>query len=259
MHGGADANETRIEVYVRSLRPGVRRPQRRALDRLDALAAAGDIAGYEVVVWGDRAPPSPEAVRTRAGRFVLDRVTVFQRWAQRNDASLEDAFGVRTVDSSITGETHAELVLPRLAAAAVRDGRLLGVAPATVDDDHRSVDEFIDELEAGAPPHDRSVEIRPLGASRAADAAAADDRSRPKPPRDADEATAEPDSGPRSSAAGAFHPEPTDEGPTDEEPAGEGPTDRAGDGGGDTGSSGDDEGMVGEDRGDPGRTPYPPY
>ncbi|QLH83305.1 HTH domain-containing protein [Halosimplex pelagicum] len=244
MQGGTDANGTRVEAYVRSLRAGEESPQRRALDRLDALAAAGEIEGHEVVVWGDRAPPSPEAVRTRAGRFVLDRVTVFERWAERNDASIEDAFGVRTVDSSLTGETHAELVLPRLAVAAVRDGRLLAVAPATVDDEHRSVGRFLDGLEDGALPGERSVEIRPLRAARTAGTPTADDRDRPEPPETAGET---------APAPVAREEAPTPDAPP-AEPMDEEPPERTGGRGGDAGPVEGEEGA-----GDPARTPYPPY
>jgi hypothetical protein len=256
MQGGTSANETLIEVYVRSLRPGEGRPQRRALDRLDALAAAGEIGGYEVVVWGDRAPPSVEAVRTRAGRFVLDRVTVFQRWAERNDASIEDAFAVRTVDSSITGERHDELVLPRLVAAAVRGGRLHAVAPATVDGDHRSIEAFLDGLENGALPGEQSVEIRPLGATRTAESAPTDDRNRREPPSATGETAARPEAGDRSSTARASPVESAVEGPADEEPAAEEPTKRSGGRGDDLETHGGDEG---EGRGGSGRTLYPPY
>ncbi|WP_436929133.1 HTH domain-containing protein [Halosimplex halobium] len=251
MQGGRDASDTRIEVYVRSLEPGEDRPQRRALDRLDALAAAGDIEGYEVVVWGDRAPPSRAAVRTRAGRFVLDRVTVFQRWAQRNDASIEDAFGVRTVDSSITGERHEELVLPRLAVAAVREDRLLVVAPATVDGEHRSVDGFLDRLEDGALPGSTAVELRPLGGvADDTDPARGDRRERVAPGErgeasSADLTRVQRQGGPTEPAGESASPA---ERPT--EPVEE-PDDEAG----------ADPGSVegGDDRGDPPRTPYPPY
>ncbi|WP_135363607.1 HTH domain-containing protein [Halosimplex halophilum] len=259
MQGGRDASDTRIEVYVRSLEPGEDRPQRRALDRLDALAAAGDIEGYEVVVWGDRAPPSRAAVRTRAGRFVLDRVTVFQRWAERNDASIEDAFGVRTVDSSITGERHEELVLPRLAVAAVREGRLLAVAPASVDGEHRPVDAVLDRLEDGSLPATTAVELRPLGGVRDTDTGPTDRREQVAPV-DRDRTTRSPD------VAGVTRrdPEPTEPVEGEVEPTGEPaepvegpaePTEQQGDEtGSDPGSAGS-----GDDRGDPPRTPYPPY
>jgi len=241
MTGGTAASEIGIEVYVRSLRPGEGCPQRRALDRLDTLAAAGEIEGYEVVVWGDRAPPSPEAVRTRAGRFVLDRVTVFQRWAERNGASIEDAFGVRTVDSSITGETYAELVLPRVAAAALRDDRLLAVAPATVDDEHRSVEALLDGLEDGSLPGEESVEARPLGRTRTVETGAADDSDRPTSIGAADGTAVAPDPAGRAS-------------PPDTSPGTPRGEELAEEASGDTGATEGEEGV-----GDPPRTPYPPY
>ncbi|QPV63116.1 hypothetical protein I7X12_00335 [Halosimplex litoreum] len=253
MQGGTGANETLIEVYVRSLRPRPGRSQRRALDRLDALAAAGEIGGYEVVVWGDRAPPSPDAVRTRAGRFVLDRVTVFQRWAERNGASIEGAFAVRTVDSSVTGERHDELVLPRLVAAAVRNGRLLAVAPATVDGGHRSIEAFLDGLEDGALPGERSVEIRPLGAARTAESTPTDDRDRREPPSATGETTARPEAADRSSTT---RPSPAESAAG---PAEEGSVKRSGGRGDRPVTHGGGEGEAGEGRGGSGRTSYPPY
>lgn len=177
MNGGAGGSTPRIEVYVRSLRPGDRTAQRRALDTLDELSEGGEIAGYDVVVWGDRVPSTPGDLRTRAGRFVLDRVVVFQQWADRNDATIDSAFDVRTVDSTVTGEQYTELVLPRMVVAAVAGDQLLGVAPATTDGTHYSVAEFLDRVAAGDAFADSDpVELRPLdGSGEPVDARTAED------------------------------------------------------------------------------------
>lgn len=163
MYGGSRGDGLRIEVYVRSLQPRGDTAQQRAFDLLDELVAEDVVEDYEVVVWGDRVPPTRDALRTRAGRFILDRVVVFQRWAEENDVSIEHAFEVRTVDSAITGHHYSELVLPQLVVAAVADDRLVDFAPVTVNGTHVSTLEFIDRLAQGDPLVDPTpVELRSL-------------------------------------------------------------------------------------------------
>ncbi len=205
-----------MEVYVRSLRPRGETTQRRVLDRVSRLARTGSIEGYDVVVWGDRAPPTPDEVRTRAGRFVLDRVTVFQRWAERNGASIDHGFEVRSVDSAITGESYRELALPRLVVAAVRGDRLLGVAPATIGDEHVSVTDYLDHFEASESLCEATpVELRSL--ARTTDADPADDHRPPELP-EGDATTPIPEDGfGRDGDACADEADATDPGPVDAE------------------------------------------
>lgn len=149
MTGGTTADGVRIELYVRSLAGSDRSDQARAIDRLDALVADGEVEQYRVLVWGERAPPRPEGTRTAAGRFVLDRVSVFRRWAERNGVSVARPFAVRTVDSSITGECYDELVLPKLVLAEYRAGALSRVVPHERDGETVCVSEYLDRLQTG--------------------------------------------------------------------------------------------------------------
>ena len=170
MYGGSNGDGLRIEVYVRSLQPRGDTTQQRAFDRLDELVEEGVVEDYEVVVWGDRVPPTPDALRTRAGRFVLDRVVVFQRWAEENDCSIQHAFNVRTVDSAITGQQYSELLLPQLVAAAVENDHLVDFAPAIVSGTHVSALDFIERLTQRDPVVDPTpVELRPLQRSEPAE------------------------------------------------------------------------------------------
>ena len=146
MTGGPTSGETRIELYVRSLRPSSESDQARAMDRLDALVAEGTVRSYRVLVWGGRAPPTRDEARTAAGKFVLDRVSAFREWARRNDASVAAPFAVRDVDSGITGESYGELVLPRLVLAAYSDGELARVVPHERDGTTTSVREYLTRL-----------------------------------------------------------------------------------------------------------------
>lgn len=122
--------EIRVEVFVRSLRPQRwQGPQNRLLDRLEGLVERDVIDGFDVLVWGESAPASRADARTDFGRYVLDRVGDFRAWAEANGRSVEAVFDLRSVDSSITGETHRRLALPAMLMAEYHDGRLACVTP----------------------------------------------------------------------------------------------------------------------------------
>lgn len=130
MEPTATPGEIRVDLFVRSLRPGNwQAKQDRVLDRLESLVDEGVIDGFDVYVWGSAAPPSADRARTAFGRFVLDRIAAFEEWAHRNDRSLGELFAECEVESSITGESRHCRRLPAMAMAEYHDGRLRCVTP----------------------------------------------------------------------------------------------------------------------------------
>jgi len=154
--------EVTVELHVRSLAPrGGKGQQESAIERLDQLASTGRIEEFSVNVWGRRVSLSSAAAETDAAQFVLDRVDEFRDWARRTGRSVDSFFETRRVESSITDEQYAALVLPSLTLAEYRDGELAYVAPCTDGDTVHTVDDRLDVL-ASSPAMDSD----PLGGDR---------------------------------------------------------------------------------------------
>lgn len=130
----------RVALYVRSLVPaGSREQQTAVLDRLSTLEAEGAIEGYDVHVWGKRAPASTAEARTEAGEYAAERVSRFREWAAANDVSVRSTFELREVDAAITGERYRSVVLPTFALAEYRGDELACVTPHRDGDRVRTV------------------------------------------------------------------------------------------------------------------------
>lgn len=150
MTGDTDATP-RVELCVRSLCPGaVNDQQERVIERLDRLAAAGAITGYDVVVWGARVAFDSASARTDAGERALERYERFRRWAVENDRSIRPGFELRSVDVRTTGESYTAVVFPALALAEYVDGEVEHVAPCTEGDRRHTLRDRLDDLAATA-------------------------------------------------------------------------------------------------------------
>lgn len=142
-------NETatrRVELFVRSLSPDpARNPANDHLPRLRTLADRGRV-DLTVSVWGREVGLSQTAT-TGPGSHVLERVADFRGWADEYGVSLTPFFREREVDSGLTGESYAALVLPAACLAEYRDGNLTAVTPHAADSTVRSVRDHVDWLE----------------------------------------------------------------------------------------------------------------
>ncbi|PSP41866.1 hypothetical protein BRC68_13710 [Halobacteriales archaeon QH_6_64_20] len=145
-----DDGRTRLELCVRSLSPsGARSRQDAVLSRLSEFAERGTIADYDVRVWGTGIRPASPTARTEPGRAVLNRLSAFEDWAQRNEVSLDDAFRTSQADSTITGERHVERSFPVLTLAEFAGSDLRCVAPCWDADTAYSVEDCLDAIENG--------------------------------------------------------------------------------------------------------------
>lgn len=142
-----------LELYVRSMLPdGAGDRQETLLDRLDRLEREGDIAGYNVIVWGKQIAPESAAAATDEGRYILNRISEFQQWALANNVSLESFSQRRQVDSEASDEPSAAIVLPVMGLAEYHGSELAHVAPCTDKDEVRTITDRLDRLEAGEQP-----------------------------------------------------------------------------------------------------------
>lgn len=146
---GESTRTVTAELYVRSLRPRATYDrQRRAIDRLEALADAGQLADYDVYVTGRAIPASPADALTELGSYLLNRVAVFEEWAARSDRPLAAPIERRSLSSAFTGDRYDALVLPDLLLAEYVDGALRFVAPSGEGEAQVSVHDRLDALEA---------------------------------------------------------------------------------------------------------------
>ncbi|WP_424002859.1 HTH domain-containing protein [Haloarcula salina] len=148
MQGSTQPDDTRAELYVRSLLPdGHTQQQAGMIDRLDALTDGDALSDLTVHVVGRQIPSTPADARTDMGLFALNRVSVFQEWAKRNDCSLEPAFRLRSVESEISGEQYRALVFPIQLLAEYRGAKLTCVTPHTADGETVTVTDRLRMLE----------------------------------------------------------------------------------------------------------------
>lgn len=150
MNSDTQQESVTVELHVRSLAPRAGKGQQEsAIDRLNELESEGHIDEFSVNVWGKRVSLSSAASQTDAAQFVLDRVEEFRDWARRTGRSVDSFFETRRVESSITDEKYAALVLPSLTLAEYRGGELAYVAPCSDGGDVHTVDDRLDTLESG--------------------------------------------------------------------------------------------------------------
>jgi hypothetical protein len=144
--------DTYIELYVRSLLPdGAGKRQDAIIDELDALERDGEIAGYDVIVWGKQIAPQSAAAGTDEGRYILNRVAEFKQWALSNNVSLESFYERRTVDSAVAEAATDAVRLPVVGLAEYEGDELVHVAPCTKGETVHTITDRLERLKAGLP------------------------------------------------------------------------------------------------------------
>lgn len=136
-----------VTMYVRSLNPtGADHQQRELIERLRTMDGRGDIAGFSVVIWGERIPCDAQ---TSVGTSILDRIETFEAWSDRAGTSLAPFFETRRSGSLLTEDTHECIVPPTLCIAEFDDETLQHVAPCIDDGMVRTVADRLDVIERG--------------------------------------------------------------------------------------------------------------
>ncbi|MFB6084002.1 MAG: HTH domain-containing protein [Halorientalis sp.] len=155
----SSTDSIRLELYVRTLSPpGARGRQEQVIERLQRLEDEGDIDDFYVKVWGRQIDPTTTAAETDQGEFILNRIAEFKQWALANNTTLESFYQTREQSSSITGQDHTTIVLPKMGLAEYRGGELEQVAPCTDGDDVYSVVDHLDALERRVADQPRAAE-----------------------------------------------------------------------------------------------------
>jgi hypothetical protein len=137
----------RAELFVRGDLPTPSERRRTAVERrLSELRCAGAIDEFETTVWEKRVPLAdgdcPE--RTRYDEFV--------EWATEAGTALAPFFDTRRCYSTETAELRTELVMPALCLTVYEDDELVQIAPFTRGGTPHTIEECLDDLEAGRTP-----------------------------------------------------------------------------------------------------------
>ena len=137
----------RAELFVRADLPTPSQKRRTAVEsRLQQLQCTGAIETFETTVWEKRVPVADEGCPER-GRY-----EEFLEWATEAGASLAPFFDTRLCYSWETGEKRTELVMPALCLALYEDDELVQAAPFARGGTPHSIEECLDDLEAGREP-----------------------------------------------------------------------------------------------------------
>lgn len=148
----------RLELYVRSLAPRGRRSHQAAvLDRLKTLSMDGEIADYSVYVCGKRLPANPENTRTALGDYLHNRIAVFELWAAKNGIPLDSVFRRQRIDSTLSGESDPELVVPTMLLAEYEGSSLRFVAPCETNSRSWTVAERLKTLNKQEDPDETAA------------------------------------------------------------------------------------------------------
>ncbi|WP_267639400.1 HTH domain-containing protein [Haloarchaeobius amylolyticus] len=150
------------ELWVRSHSPFGAAPERATvLDSLETLEEAGYFDDVAARLWGKRVGLSTMAARTEEGTEILDRVTDFRTWAERNDATIDQFFEKRMMDSQLVNESYLVQELPTLALAEYENGEVVHVAPCIIDGTLQTVEDRVATIEADAEGEIAQRELAP--------------------------------------------------------------------------------------------------
>ena len=139
-------------LYLRSLLPDAACEQQATVcDHLDGLADDGTLDTWTAYVWGRQGPATPADAQTEAGVFALNRVSVFQEWADQNDCSLSPAFDLREVDATLPDRHYRAIVFPQFLLAEYENESLRCVTPHADPDGVVCVRDRLDDLGTGDP------------------------------------------------------------------------------------------------------------
>lgn len=153
-----DSRPPRVEFFTRAAVTGAATRQREVLDRLEDLETTDRVAGVSTHTWEAR-------VRTPAdgAHQAVDWFERFERWAERNDATLSPFFERHERTSGFTGESYEELVFPVVCLAVVRDGSIEEVVPRREDGTVVDVEDCLDRLAEAALAPGRRASPVPAG------------------------------------------------------------------------------------------------
>lgn len=120
-----------VTMYLRSLAStGADHRQRELIERLQTMERTGDIAEFEVEIWGEKIPCDPQ---TLVGRSTLEKIERLEAWSDRVGASLAPFFETRASGSLLT-EDSTRCIVPPTCCIVERDGETIHHVAPCIDD-----------------------------------------------------------------------------------------------------------------------------
>jgi len=141
------SDDVRIDVFVRSLGAPVasQTAQSSVLDRLDDLEEMDRIDRFTVQVWGDRLYPDERCSQSPVGRFLRNKISEFERWADANP-EVELPFESKVREPFVADREFRCITLPQICLAVYVDGELDGVVPAAFSEVSVTVHDYLSAL-----------------------------------------------------------------------------------------------------------------
>lgn len=154
-----DADEHRLQVFVRSLSPVAAHEQRtELLDALERADEQGDIDSYDLDLLGDELCLCTRCQQVGLSSALSTELLAFSSWYQNGMQST--GFTERTVDSAYTGDQYRTLVPPETAVGIYLDDTLAGVFPCLVDGTHYDVLTFLRTVVQSTDRHHEDSKTR---------------------------------------------------------------------------------------------------
>lgn len=156
---GGSGSRLEVHLYVRSLAAAEGSPYgESAIERLEALEAAGVVDAHEIEIWGaDLVLSTADA--TPVGERILDRLERFQTWIEENGCSFGPAWRIRDRSSWFGDRSPPRLVLPTVILAEYEDGRLRHLAPCADGEELVTVRQRLEAIGADAESGRRPVPV----------------------------------------------------------------------------------------------------
>lgn len=147
----SDAGDERtVEAYLRAGPVfGMEHQREVVVDRLAAMAEAGDIARYDLRFWGRAVRPDGPLSDTEFLGRIVERVGEFERWLRDNGMDPAYTFGHHEVDSPVAGERYEYVTLPAVCLAVYEGGELTCVSPCHDGRGTDTVGDCLERLESG--------------------------------------------------------------------------------------------------------------
>lgn len=136
-----------VELWIRTFAPAATGPTcERAVQRAVDLKSAETVETVSIDVWGSVVERTTLSRHVPQLERIERRLEAFEEWAARNDRRLDPFFRRRSVESTITGESHEIWRLPTVAIAEFDEDGLVHVAPSRDGDRTIDVGERLDAL-----------------------------------------------------------------------------------------------------------------
>lgn len=143
---------TTVELYLSTGTTTEWNRQQDVIERLERAEFQDVIDHFSVQMWAKTVSVSGPMADSKFHRAAVRAVDDFESWAESVERDVELPTERETVSCEMTGNEYRLLRTPSICAAVYDDSDLSAVYPCTVAGRSTTVDDFLDQLEAGEVP-----------------------------------------------------------------------------------------------------------